>query len=58
MFTTMLKSFDTFVYIATTSSSVTLSVTGVGSKVIPFSVATLCGLSFGTKVLYEIVMQN
>ena len=31
MLTTILKSFDTFVIIATTSSSITLSLTGIGS---------------------------
>ena len=30
MLTTILKSFDTFVIIATTSSSITLSLTGIG----------------------------
>ena len=33
--TTILKSFDTFVIIATTSGSITLSLTGIGLIVIP-----------------------
>ena len=37
--TTRLKSFDTFVIIATTSSSITLSLTGIGLIVIPISTA-------------------
>ena len=56
--TTILKSFDTFVIIATTSDSSTLSLTGFGLIVIPISTATACGLSIGNKVLYEIVMQK
>ena len=35
--TTILKSFDTFVIIATTSSSITLSLTGIGLIAIPIS---------------------
>ena len=53
--TTMLKSFDTFVIIATTSSSITLSLTGIGLIAIKISIATACGLSIGNKVLYEII---
>ena len=56
--TTILKSFDTIVIIATTSTSITLSVTGIGSIVIPISTARACGLSITNKVLYEIVMQK
>ena len=55
---TILKSFDTFVIIATTSISITLSVIGVGLIAIPISTATACGLSITNKVLYEIVMQK
>ena len=56
--TTILKSFDTFVIIATTSSSITLSLTGIGLIVIPISTATACGLSIGNKVLYEIIIDK
>ena len=38
--TTILKSFDTFVIIATTSSSITLSLTRIGLLAIPMSTAT------------------
>ena len=51
---TLLKSFDTFVIIATTSRSITLSLTEVGLIAIPISTATACGLSIGNKVIYEI----
>ena len=56
--TTILKSFDTFIFIATTSSSITLSLTGIGLIVIPISTATACGLSVGNKVLYEIIINK
>ena len=56
--TTILKSFDTFVTITTTSSSITLSLTGIGLIKIPISTATESGLSFGKKVLYEIIINK
>ena len=56
--TTILKSFDTFVIIATTSSSITLSLTGIGLIAIPISTATACGLSIGNEVLYEIIINK
>ena len=58
MLTTILESFDTFVIIATKTTSITLSVTGIGLKAIPISTATTCGLSFTNKILYVIVMQK
>ena len=56
--TTILKSFDTFVIIATTSSSITLSFTGNGLIAIPKSTATACGLSIGNRVIYEIIINK
>ena len=53
--TTKLKSFDTFVIVATTSSSITLSLREIGCLDVPFSTATACGLSIGNKVIYEII---
>ena len=47
--TIILKSFDTFVIIATTSSSITLSLTGI--VLIVISTASACALSIGNKVL-------
>ena len=44
MFSTMLKSFDTFVTIATTSTSITLSLTEFGFIVIPISTGVTCGI--------------
>ena len=56
--TTIIKSFDTIVIIATTSSSISLSLTGFGLIVTPMSSSIACGLSITNKVLYEIVMQK
>ena len=56
--TTILKSFDTFVIIATTSSSFTLSLTGIGLIAIPISTASSCVLSIGNKVLFEIIINR
>ena len=56
--TTILKSFDNFVIIATTSSSTNLSLTGNGLIVIPITTATACGLSIGSKVIYEVIINN
>ena len=55
---TILKSFDTFVIIATTTSFITLSLTGIGLLAIPISTATACGLSISNKVLYEIIINK
>ena len=56
--TTILKSFDTFVIIATTSISITLSLTGIGLIAIPISTASACALSIGNKVIYEMIINN
>ena len=56
--TTILKPFDTIVFIATTSSSSTLGLTGIGLIVIPITTASACALSVGNKVFYEIIMQK
>ena len=47
MITTILKSFDTFVIITTTSSSLNLSLTGIHLIATPKSTATACGISGG-----------
>ena len=56
--TTIPKSFDTIVIIATTSSSITLSLRGIDLIAITISTATACGLSIGNKVLYEIIINK
>ena len=56
--TTILKLFDTFVIIATTSSSITSPLTGIGLIVIPISRASACALSIGNKKIYEIILNK
>ena len=56
--TTIIKSFDTIVIIATTSSSITLILTGIGLIAFPKSTATAWGLSIGNKVIYEIIINK
>ena len=45
-------------FTATTSSSITLSLAGIGFIALPISTATACGLSIGNKVFYEIFINN
>ena len=56
--TTNLKSVDTFVIIATTSSSITLRLTRIGFIVIPIPTASACALPIGRKVIYEIFINK
>ena len=58
MLTTKLKSFDTFLIIATKSSSITLSLTGIDWIVIPMSTSVPCGLTSSNYVIYEIVCRS
>ena len=53
-----LKSFHTIFIIATTSISITFSLTGIDLIVLPISSCIVCGLSITNKVLYEIVSQK
>ena len=55
---TILKSFDTIINLATTTSSITLSFAGIGLVAIPISTATACGLTISNKVIYDTVMQK
>ena len=56
--TTILKSFDAFAIFATTSSSITLSSTGIGFIVIKKSTGIACALTISNKITYEILMQK
>ena len=58
MLTTILKSIETNVFIAITSSSITLSVPEIALNAIQLAGATAYGLSVGDKVIYEIVLQK
>ena len=52
---TVLESVDSIVIIAATSTSITLSVTGVGLNILPISAGIACTLSLGNKVLHKII---
>ena len=56
--TTLIKSFDTFFINTTTSSLITLSLTGIGLKAVPISTASAWGLSIRKKVIYEIIINK
>ena len=55
---TVLESVDSIVIIATTSTSLTLSVTGIGLIVLPISAGIACGLSLGNKVLHKLIINK
>ena len=55
---TVLESVDSIVIIATTSTSITLSVTGIGLIVLPISAGIACGLSLGNKILDKIIINK
>ena len=57
MLSTILISVDTFVTVATTVSSLTLSLTGIGFIAIPLSTGIACELTISDKVISEQVMQ-
>ena len=54
----ILKSVDTLVTSATTSTSVTLSVLGIALILVPQSVVVECEIILSNKVSYELVMQK
>ena len=55
---TVLESVDSIVIIGATSTSITLSVTGVGLIVLPISTGIACGLSFGNKILHKLIINK
>ena len=58
MLTTILKSFHTLVFIATTSKSITFSPTGIGLILIPISTRIACTFKNSNEVIYETVYQK
>ena len=55
---TVLESVDSIVIITTVSTSITLSVTGIGLIVLPISAGIACGLSLGNKILHKLVINK
>ena len=56
--TTRLESIDSIVNIGATSTSITLSVTGVGLVTLPISAGIACTLSLGNKVLEKLIINT
>ena len=52
---TVLESVDSIIIIGATSTSITLSITGVGLILLPISAGIACGLSLGKKVLHKLI---
>ena len=55
---TVLESVDSIVIIAATSTSIILSVTGVGLIILPISAGTACALSLSNKVLHKLIINK
>ena len=55
---TILESVDSIVIIAATSTSITLSVTGIGLIVLPISAGVACSLSLGNKILHKLIINK
>ena len=55
---TILESVDSIVIIATTSTSRTLSITGIGLIILPKSAGIACTLSLGNKILHKLIINK
>ena len=55
---TVLESVDSIVIIGATSTSITLSVTGIGLIVLPISAGIACALSLGNKILQKLIINR
>ena len=55
---TILESADSIVIIGATSTSVSLSITGVGLVILPISAGVACALSLGNKILHKLIINK
>ena len=55
---TILESVDSIVIIAATSTSITLSITGVGLIILPILAGIACTLSLGNKILHKLIINK
>ena len=55
---TVLESIDSIVIIGATTTSITLSVTGIGLIFLPISAGIACTLSLGNKVLHKLIINK
>ena len=56
--TSIIESVDTVAIFGSTTTSVTLLVTGVGLIVVPISAEFACALSIGNKILHKIILNR
>ena len=55
---TILESVDSIVIIGATSTSISLSIAGIGLIVLPISAGIACGLSLGNKILHKLIINK
>ena len=55
---TILEPLDSIVIIGATSTSITLSITGIGLIILPISAGIVCTLSLGNKVLHKLIINK
>ena len=55
---TILESVDSIGIIGATSTSITLSITGIGLIILPISAGIACTLSLGNKVLHKLIINK
>ena len=55
---TILESVDSIVIIGATSTSITLSITGIGLNILPIAAGKACTLSLGNKVLHKLIINK
>ena len=55
---TLLESVDSIVIIGATSTSITLSITGIGLIILPISAGIACTLSLGNKILHKLIINK
>ena len=55
---TILESVDSIVIIGATSTSITISITGIGLIVLPISAGIPCSSSLGNKVLHKLIINK
>ena len=55
---TILESVDSIVIIGATSTSITLSVTGIGLIILPISAGIACTLPLGNKILHKLIINK
>ena len=55
---TILESVDSIVIIGATSTSITLSITGIGLIILPISAGIACTQSLGNKILHKLIINK